>query len=322
MCLAKDPAKRPQSVAEVAHRLQLMPQQTQAGVGTAKAPATPATAPPLPSTSLIAALKRTKAWISEQASLVTALVLVPLVLAGLLWLAGRQKAAKQGNQPAPAQPAGPGLPQAALTPHAAVGQQRRLVIPELCGVGVRRTDTSILSPQPTAELGRYVTGLQEGKYVFNLGIDGTRAASLLGGFSRRFATTYDEIVGHFKNAQSVQFSEVVDFAAGILKNERIIDEYISKGDSRIPAILYLRAYQNLECAFPGDIMNNPPPANAILEQLRRAYPAFAINSADPTFKYIYNDAVKLAQQEVNKKGYISWFQILAILRQAILQAPR
>jgi TIR domain len=194
--------------------------------------------------------------------------------------------------------------------------------PEICGGGVRRTDKSILSSQPTAELGTYVTGLQQGTYVFNWGIDGTKAASLLGGFSRRFATTYDEILDHFKNSQSVQFSDIVNFAAGVLKNERIIDEYVSKEDARTPAILYLRAYQNLECSFPTDIMNNPPPADAMLEQLRTAYPAFSINRTDPTFKYIYNDTIKLAQQEINKTGYISPFQILVVLRQAILQAPR
>jgi hypothetical protein len=193
---------------------------------------------------------------------------------------------------------------------------------EICGGGVRRTDKSILSSQSTVELGKYVVGLQEGKYVFRWDIDGTHAASLLGGFSRRFATTYDEILDHFKNSESANFSEIIDFAAGTLKNERIIDEYISKADSRIPAILYLRAYQNLECAFPTDIMNNPPSASVIIQQLRTAYPAFSINSADPTFKYIYNDAVALAQQEVNKIGYVSPFAVLAILRQAILRAPR
>jgi TIR domain len=191
----------------------------------------------------------------------------------------------------------------------------------LCGVGVRRTDKSLVDTKPTQELAAYLEGLKAGKYVFNWGIKGEEAASQLG-FSRRFGTTYGEITYHVETTRSAQIEELIAFIDSIVQEEKSIDNLILKSDVRLPAIIYLRSYQALECAFPAEIMNGPPGPEEILRHLKGAYPSFDFQPHTSAFANVYNKALFLARDRVNKNGSFSVWEIPGFLRQAILKSSQ
>ncbi len=190
--------------------------------------------------------------------------------------------------------------------------------PKLCGDGVQRTDRGIVDGKPTEELAMYLDGLKNGKYAFNWGITGTEAAKQLG-FSRRFATTYGEIIHRVETTRSAKIDEITAFVGSILDKERSIDKLAQQRDWRLPAIVYLRSYQVLECGFPTELMSNAPRGEGIFRQVKAAYPAFGFGEEGKEFAKIYDKALSSAREQINKNGSISVWEIPQYLRDAILK---
>lgn len=192
---------------------------------------------------------------------------------------------------------------------------------DLCGDSPRRTDRSIISPDPTREMTTYLEGLGNGRFSFNWSIDGYQAASQLR-FSTRFASAYNELLEEVEVWPKKDIDEIIRFFGTIVAEERSIDGITLVTDPRLAAIIYLRAYQSGECGFPLIRKTLPSGANAF-KQIAAAYPAFGAELLGSrnltTFSTIYERAISLTQDESNRAGSVSLHQIGRGLRRAILE---
>src|SRR5262245_52031234 len=141
---------------------------------------------------------------------------------------------------------------------------------DLCQASSRNALERTLSAAPTRELVKYVEGLKRGSYAFNW----TIAARQLG-FGRRFAVAHDqaaeEVRARLKRKSSVHIDEMIEYFSGIVREEQTVDRLVGDKDRLFPAVVYLRALQEGECLFPY-VLRDTPTAQAMMNQLARAYP--------------------------------------------------
>ena len=144
----------------------------------------------------------------------------------------------------------------------------------LCEASSRHAIERTLSSAPTKELVKYVEGLKKGSYSFNWTISGDDAAKQLG-FGRRFAVTHDQAVEEVRarlaRKSSVHIDEIIEYFSQILREEQTVDRLVGDKDRHFPAVVYLRALQEGECAFPY-VLRDTPTAQAMMNHLARAYP--------------------------------------------------
>ena len=184
--------------------------------------------------------------------------------------------------------------------------------------------SEILSPARTKELVSYVDGLRQGSDVFNWTISGHDAADQLG-FGKRFAATYGQVVEEVKlrmnRKRSVHIDEIIEYLGGVLSEEQFIDGLIAEGERHFPAIVYLRALQEGDCAFPY-VLRNTPSAQALLNQLAQAYPEVKKGFASKPFLGIYDRVVAYGRDRIKQDGSVSIYRLIEEWRRAIVQSAR
>jgi hypothetical protein len=196
----------------------------------------------------------------------------------------------------------------------------------LCGTNSKNGTERILSPAQTKELVRYVDGLRQGSHVFNWTISGHYAADQLG-FGKRFAATYGQAVEEVKlrmnRKRSVHIDEIIEYLGGALSEEQFIDGLIAEGERHFPAIVYLRALQEGDCAFPY-VLRDTPSAQAMLNQLAQAYPEVKKKKgfASEPFLDIYDRAVAYGRDRIKQVGSVSIYRLIEEWRRAIVQSAK
>ena len=196
----------------------------------------------------------------------------------------------------------------------------------LCETSSKNGTQRILSPARTKELVRYVDGLRQGSHVFNWTISGHYAADQLG-FGKRFAATYGKVVEEVKlrmnRKRSVHIDEIIEYLGGALSEEQFIDGLIAQGERHFPAIVYLRALQEGDCAFPY-VLRDTPSAQAMLNQLAQAYPEVKKNKgfASEPFLGIYDRAVAYGRDRIKQDGSVSIYRLIEEWRRAIVQSAK
>lgn len=174
--------------------------------------------------------------------------------------------------------------------------------------------------KPIQELMQYVDDLKQGKVAFSAGMPGDEAAKQLG-FTRLFASAYDEMTFRAKSAQNNQKRlRAPDIVAGfeqILSEEQAIDRLQAKRDRNAAVIAFLRALQNGDVVFPIPQDLAPTP-QVLLMQLTTAYPGVSLDIDDPTFAAIYRATRDFADSRVKAAGEIWAQEIIAEFRHRIL----
>lgn len=138
------------------------------------------------------------------------------------------------------------------------------------------------------ELMRYAGDLKAGRITFNAAVTGEDAARQLG-FTRLFASGYDEVVLRVKRRSGQGRPDIADVIAGfdlVVQQEQMIDQLLARNGPQATAISFLRALQNGDVTFPAPQELAPVPAT-LLAQLKSAYPEFAGNVDDPFFAAVY-----------------------------------
>ncbi len=194
----------------------------------------------------------------------------------------------------------------------------------LCGTSSKNSTQRILSPARTKELVRYVNGLNQGSHTFNWTISGHHAADQLG-FGKRFAATYDQVVEEVKlrmnRKGSVHIDEIIEYLGGVLSEEQFIDGLIAEGERHFSALVYLRAMQEGDCAFPY-VLRDTPSAQAMLNQLAQAYPEVKKGIAREPFPGIYDRVVAYGRDQIKQDGSVSIYRLIEEWRRAIVQSAK
>ena len=193
----------------------------------------------------------------------------------------------------------------------------------LCGTSSKNGTQRTLSPAGTKELARYVDGLRQRSYTFNWTISGHDAADQLG-FGKRFAVTYGQVVEEVKlrlnRKRSVHIDEIIEYLGGTLSEEQFIDGLIAERERHFPAVVYLRALQEGDCAFPY-VLRDTPSAQAMLNQLARAYPEVKKGFASEPYLGIYDRAVAYGRDRI-QDGSVSIYRLIEEWRRAIVQSAK
>jgi hypothetical protein len=178
----------------------------------------------------------------------------------------------------------------------------------------------LLSSKPTGELVAYLDGLRSGHYAFNFGITGQQAASQLG-FGKRFTAAYGQLVEEALLRMSrngvVNIQDTLDYLTGIVAEEKRIDALTTQRETHFSSIVYLRALQVGECSFPY-VFNDLPTAQALLGQVRLAYPELNLEEYSTFFADVFNRTVSSAQQRAAQAGSVSIFRNMEEWRHATL----
>jgi S1-C subfamily serine protease len=203
---------------------------------------------------------------------------------------------------------------------AAVGAEN--INANLCEASSRHAIERTLSSAPTKELAKYVEGLKRGSYSFNYTISGDAAAKQLR-FGRRFAVTHDQAVEEVRarlaRKSTVHIDEIVEYFSQILRQEQTVDRLAGDRDHHFPAVLYLRALQEGECAFPY-VLRDTPTAQAMLNHLARAYPDVKKRFASEPFAKIYDATVAYGRNQIKQDGSVSIYRLVEEMRRAIVQS--
>ena len=189
----------------------------------------------------------------------------------------------------------------------------------LCGQSPKNGNVELLSSRPTAELVRYLEGLKSGKYAIVWDLNGFQAASQLH-FAKRFSAAYGELVeeGTLRMEQkgTVNIQEMIDYLSRIVADEETVDELTLRREQHFPSIVYLRALQVGDCSFPY-VLKDTPTANAVLSQVRQAYPDLNLESSITVFARAYEQAVASARERIKQYGSVSIYRAIEDLRGAI-----
>ena len=192
----------------------------------------------------------------------------------------------------------------------------------LCEVSSRHAIERTLSSASTKELVRYVEGLKKGSYAFDWTISGHDAAEQLR-FGRRFAVTYDQAVEEVRarlaRKSSVHIDEIIEYFNRILGEEQSVDRLVGDKDRHFPAVVYLRALQEGECAFPYPLRDTPT-ARAMMNQLALAYPEIKKRSMREPFASIYDATVAYGRNQIKRNGSVSIYRLIEEMRRAIVQS--
>lgn len=123
----------------------------------------------------------------------------------------------------------------------------------LCRYSAKAGNVELLSAGPTSELSTYLDGLKSGKYTLVWNLNGFQAASQLH-FAKRFSAAYSELVeeGQLQMRQKgiVNIQEMIEYLSKIVTEEQTVDALSLRRDQHFSSIVYLRALQAGECAFP------------------------------------------------------------------------
>jgi hypothetical protein len=194
----------------------------------------------------------------------------------------------------------------------------------LCGPSSKNSSQRILSPARTKELVRYVNGLNQGSHTFNWTISGHHAADQLR-FGKRFAATYDQVVEEVKlrmnRKGSVHIDEIIEYLGGVLSEEQFVDGLIAEGERHFSALIYLRAMQEGDCAFPY-VLRDTPSAQAMLNQLAQGYPEVKKGIAREPFLGIYDRVVAYGRDQIKQDGSVSIYRLIEEWRRAIVQSAK
>jgi S1-C subfamily serine protease len=169
---------------------------------------------------------------------------------------------------------------------------------------------------------KYLEGLKKGPYVFNWTISGHDAAKQLQ-FGRRFAATYgqavEEVRARLSSKSRVHIDEIIEYFSRILREEQSVDRLVGDKDRHFPVVVYLRALQEGECAFPY-VLRDTPTAQAMMNQLARAYPEIKKRSVSEPFASIYDATVAYGRNQIEQNGSVSIYRLIEELRRAIVQS--
>ena len=176
--------------------------------------------------------------------------------------------------------------------------------------------------KPVEELAEYVECLKETRCRFLPAKTGEEAA-LERGYSRLFASAYEEVRQHAKlrqgeRAQAGSHDVVADFAA-IAGEEQAIDKLLSAKERHAAAIAYLRALQNGDVVFPGPQTFAPVPA-VLIGEVVRAYPGVSINADHAVFAIIYRQTREFALTRIKISGEIWAAEIIGEFRRFIIRS--
>jgi hypothetical protein len=191
----------------------------------------------------------------------------------------------------------------------------------LCEASSRHAIERTLSSAPTKELIKYVEGLKNGSYAFNRTFSGHDAARQLG-FGRRFAASYGQVVEEVRARMarkgSVHIDEIIEYLERILREEQTVDRLVGDKDRHFPAVVYLRALQEGECAFPY-VLRDTPTTQAMMNHLARAYPDVKRFASEP-FAKIYDATVAYGRNQIKQNGSVSFYRLIEEMRRAIVQS--
>ena len=191
----------------------------------------------------------------------------------------------------------------------------------LCQLGRKAGNVELLSSRPTAEIGSYLSGLNAGTYSFTWTLDGHEAANQLG-LSDRFATIYAELAEETQlqidTKGVVNISDVTGYLNKIFAEEKAIDALTLRREKHFSAIVYLRALQSAECAFP-NIYFPVPTSRVVLDQLILSYPDLKLQENSVVFTDIYDKTIKDARTRAVQKKSLSIFRMVEDLREEILR---
>jgi hypothetical protein len=166
-----------------------------------------------------------------------------------------------------------------------------------------------------------LAGLKTGKVSFAWTINWHEAAIQLG-LNNRFATAYGQVEEEAKVRIALRgiitIGEIVDYISTIISEEKAIDALTSQRERHFEAIVYLRAMQSWECAFPS-VFQDTPTAQAVLDQLNHAYPDLKLERSNTVFAEVYDKTVKRARDRVAQAGSVSIFRIIEDWRDEILK---
>ena len=192
----------------------------------------------------------------------------------------------------------------------------------LCEVSSRHAIERTLSSASTKELVRYVEGLKKGSYAFDWTISGHDAAGQLR-FGRRFAVTYDQAVEEVRarlaRKSSVHIDEIIEYFSRILREEQTVDRLVGDKDRHFPAVVYLRALQEGQCAFPY-VLRDTPTAKAMMNHLARAYFGVKKRFANEPFASIYDATVAYGRNQIKQNGSVSIYRLIEEMRREIVQS--
>ena len=176
--------------------------------------------------------------------------------------------------------------------------------------------------KPVQELMEYVQCLAKNGCDFKPKITGEEAAKQFG-YSRLFASTYDEVVIRAKTRQRNQEvprggDVIADFESIVLE-EQLIDRLLGRKERHAAAIAYLRALQNGDAIFPGPQATAPIP-NVLLAQLASVYPDVNLDIDDSVFAVAYREVREFAMDRMISAGEVSAHEIIAELRRLIIKS--
>jgi S1-C subfamily serine protease len=153
-------------------------------------------------------------------------------------------------------------------------------------------------------------------------ISGDDAAKQLR-FGRRFAVTHDqaaqEVRARLARKSSVHIDEFIEYFSQILREEQTVDRLVGDKDRHFAAVVYLRALQEGQCAFPY-VLGDTPTAQAMMNHLARAYPEIKKRSVSEPFASIYDATVAYGRNQIKKNGSVSIYRLIEEMRRAILQS--
>lgn len=179
-------------------------------------------------------------------------------------------------------------------------------------------DGSTFSPA-VGELMQYLRDLKAGRAAFNWStITGEEAAKQFG-FSRLFASSYEELrlfaEARIREQGSIHIRQVIAEFEDIVSEEKKIDQMMA-GDMRLQvSIAYLRALQNGDVVFPHPAVWPPPSPVSLLRQLASIYPNETIDEHDRLFPKFYDSTWK--ELRADRPGAASVQRAIKELRKSI-----
>jgi hypothetical protein len=167
----------------------------------------------------------------------------------------------------------------------------------------------------------YVECLEKSGCSFDWGITGEEAAKQLG-FSRLFASAYEEMSLHAKARQRdqerVRRDDIIPGFEAIVGEEQAIDQLLTRKERHAAAIAYLRALQNGDVVFPTPKHAAPPQLMLIYLMSNNA--GVMLNVFDPVFAGIYRNTREFMITRLKQTDAVSVYELIGEFRRLIVES--
>jgi S1-C subfamily serine protease len=116
----------------------------------------------------------------------------------------------------------------------------------------------------------------------------------------------------------VHIDEMIEYFSRILREEQTVDRLAGDKDRHFPAVVYLRALQEGECAFPY-VLRDTPTTQVMMNHLAHAYPDVKRFASEP-FAKIYDATVAYGRNQIKQNGSVSFYRLIEEMRRGIVQS--